>query len=406
FPALGFRLAAFGRDRFALAAWPLFVLCWAGTEFIRSYILTGFPWALPGYVWVNASPGQLASVIGPYGLTLLTIAAASAPATRLRWRAAPLVATAACLSAAFVWGGNRVVIEEKVVSDAPIIRIVQPNFPQTVKWDIDKTREHFDILLDLTRAGDLAPSVVVWPESAVTFPLDMAPVAVEEMTKAARGGEIAVGSLRVNGGPAAAETPPVRWRNSLFLVRPDGVLSEPFDKMHLVPFGEYLPFDAFFRSLGILAVAGMSGGLVPGEAHALIKPREAPAFAPLICYEMIFPREVMAAAEAADWLILATNDAWFGSWWGPEQHLAQAQMRAIETGKPIARSANTGISAMITPYGEAMRRIEMAERGYSDVRLPKPVRTLYATYGEALTIALIVLLVIPAFSGFRRGRAD
>lgn len=399
FPAAAFWLARFA-VRYGAAAVPSLALCWAGAEALRSTILTGFPWSLPAYVWVDTPMAQVASLIGPYGLTLATLFLCLTPALGgdgVR-RFSGVVVAAALTGGAWVWGGAE--ISGAGNPDGPIIRIVQPNISQATKWDVDLIRPHFEKTLELTtrKASDIKPALVLWPESAVTFPIDMAEIARQEISSVV-GAEVALGSLRVDGGPDNADAQPLRWRNSLFLLNKDGELSEPFDKVHLVPFGEYLPFEGFLSRFGVLALAQRGAGIVPGEKTVVLSPEAAPPFAPLICYEMIFPREVMAASEGADWLALVTNDAWFGNWAGPIQHLAQAQMRAIETGRPIARAANTGISAMINAYGQITVSLPMNRDGAIDAALPPKRATLYRSAGESGALALAALLLVWLASG-------
>lgn len=399
FPAIGFWLA----NRFVrhgAAAVPSLALCWSGTEILRSTILTGFPWSLPAYIWVDTPVAQVASLVGPYGLTLATIFLCLAPVLAgkavLRFSG---VAIAAMLTfSAWIWGSGEIAGVKK--PSGPIVRIVQPNISQATKWDLDLIRPHFEKTLALTAsaAGEPSPAIVLWPESAVTFPIDMADAARQEIAKTARA-EVALGSLRIDGGPANAEVLPLRWRNSLFLMDIDGELSQPFDKVHLVPFGEYLPFENLLSRFGVLALAQRGAGIVAGERTVVMTPVSAPPFAPLICYEMIFPREVMAASIGADWLALVTNDAWFGNWAGPIQHLAQAQMRAIETGRPIARAANTGISAMINAFGQITAALPMNQDGVIDAALPSKRETLYRSAGETGALILAVLLIVWASNG-------
>ena len=406
FPAAGFWLAS-RATRLGAAAPPSLALGWAAMEVVRSTILTGFPWALPAYVWVDTPVAQVSSLIGPYGLTLATLVLCMAPAIggeggrRLTGGVAALLVTAA----AWAWGAGEMAAGPPAAG--PVIRIVQPNISQSTKWDIDLIRPHFEKTLALTaRAPDgEKPSLILWPESAVTFPIDMAGEAREEIATLA-GAEVALGSLRVDGGPDNAEAKPLRWRNSLFLLDREGGLSEPFDKVHLVPFGEYLPFENVLNRFGVLALAQRGAGIVPGEGTILLTPSAAPPFAPLICYEMIFPKEVMAASAGADWLALATNDAWFGDWAGPIQHLAQARMRAIETGRPIARAANTGISAMIDAHGRIVASRPMNSEGVIDAPLPAKRETLYRQAGELGALALAFALVLSAAAGAFRNRRD
>ena len=366
-------MALFWGAAFALAAWlsrrrnagphqaaAALVLFWSLAEFTRSYIFTGFPWALPVYIWTDTPVAQISAWIGPYGLTLLTLALGGFAGTTLSraslFRFAPAGASLAIVAALWALGAARAP-EADAPADAPVIRVVQTAVDQETKWDLENVESNFAMLLEFSTApAREEPAVIVWPESAVTFPIDMSENARERIGESLGDASLALGSLRMDGGPAQEITPASRWRNSLFLLGDDGEAQAIFDKIHLVPFGEYFPFDEFVRSLGVIGLGSYGGGIVPGDAPVLMSPENAPPFAPLICYEMIFAKETMAASEGASWMALVTNDGWFGGWAGPAQHLAMAQFRAIETGLPIARSANQGVSAMIDPYGRANRR--------------------------------------------------
>ena len=347
----------------------------------------------------------IAALIGPYGLTLATALLCFAPAlaSARAGRLTGLVGAVAATALAWVWGAFEIAAADR--SAGPVIRIVQPNISQATKWDVDLIRPHFEKTLALTARPSEGgkPSMILWPESAVTFPIDMAEQARAEIAAIA-GAEVALGSLRVDGGPDNAGAQPLRWRNSLFLLDRDGGLSTPFDKVHLVPFGEYLPFEDILSRFGVLALAQRGAGIVPGERTIVLTPSAAPPFAPLICYEMIFPREVMAASAGSDWLALVTNDAWFGDWAGPIQHLAQARMRAIETGRPIARAANTGISAMIDAYGQLAASLPMNSDGVIDTPLPPVRATPYRQIGEAGALMLAGAAFFWAMTGLFRSR--
>ncbi|MEO1612673.1 MAG: apolipoprotein N-acyltransferase, partial [Pseudomonadota bacterium] len=338
---------------------------------------------------------QTASVIGPYALSLATIAAALF--LTVRPLAVPLAAIA-CLAAGWLWGETRLRSDAALaLADGAIVRVLQTAVDQNEKWAARNVRPNLEMLLDLSsRAADAAtdspPAVVVWPETAVTFLLDRDPDAAVEIAARLNGAEVATGTLRAADGPGAAVTDRTRWRNSLFLIRGDGALSTPFDKLHLVPFGEFLPFDSFFNSLGVVGLGSLGGGMVPGDAHMTIAPRAAPAFAPLICYEMIFPRETMKASDTAAWMVLVTNDSWFGGGAGLIQHFAKARLRSIETGVPIARSANAGVSAVIDPFGRSRLGPPPGVAGFVDAPLPRRVETAYRAYGELFTtIGFLVL---------------
>ncbi|MEO0362233.1 MAG: apolipoprotein N-acyltransferase, partial [Pseudomonadota bacterium] len=241
----GFRAAAWLHARFGaahgLAGAAALTLGWAAAEFARSYVLTGFPWALPVYAWTETPVAQTASAIGPYGLSLLTLLAALAAGAALGpspiGRAAPPVLAAALVAGAWGWGAARLADAAPPPDDAPLIRILQTAVPQAIKWEPDRQAENFAMLLDLTAPpGATPPAVAIWPETAVTFVLDESPEALAILGDRLRGVPAAIGSLRRDGRGETA-----RWRNSLFLFDGVGGLGAPFDKIHLVPFGEYTP---------------------------------------------------------------------------------------------------------------------------------------------------------------------
>lgn len=384
---------------------------WAGAEFARSYVLTGFPWALPVYAWTGTPVAQVSALVGPYGLSFLTLAAMTGPAAlftgaRGARRFAPALAAAALLALGWGWGAAR--INGATPPGGPEIRILQTAVDQREKWAGENVGPNLRMLMDLsTRPAATPPAVppkiIVWPETATTVLIDAddrSRAAIRAELDAAFAGEpgrgpaVALGSLR-----RAPDGP----RNSVFLLEAGGGLSAPFDKIHLVPFGEYMPLEGLLQRIGLGGLAGLAGGLTPGSAHRVIAPGGAPPFAPLICYEMIFPRETAAAADGAAWMTLATNDAWFGRWAGPEQHFAMARMRAIETGLPIARSANIGHSAMIDPYGRASELIEIGGAGVIDARLPDSVSPPpYRRWGEVFTTFMICAALGVATSDRRR----
>lgn len=380
-------------------------------EFARSSVFTGFPWALAVYGWVETPVAQTAALIGPYAITLLTLAVMFLFGARGagRLRLAPPVAALAIVATGWAWGAVRLASEEAAAApDGPLVRAVQTAVDQNEKWAPENVTPNLRMLVELSTRPAAAPdearpAIVVWPESAVTFLLARSPKALAEIAAAMGGGEVATGALRNADGPKAKVTDRSRWRNSFYLINNDGRLSEPYDKIHLVPFGEYMPFDSFFNKLGVVGLGSLGGGLVPGEAPVLFTPAGAPPFAPMICYEMIFPRETMAASEGADWMVLVTNDGWFGGNAGPAQHLAMAQMRAIETGLPVVRSANAGYSAVIDPFGRPLGRLQAGRTGVVDSNLPAPIATRYRTLSETLT-TLILITMIPLSTSGRRQR--
>ena len=368
-------------------------LAWGGAEALRGGVFTGFPWVLPAYIWHDTPVAQVVSVIGPYGLSMVTLLLMLALGARPFRYTSPVVLI--LLVAGWVWGDFRVGGADAAVANTsqaatrPIVRIIQPNIPQSRKWDPAFARPNFDKALELTGADpelDRRPDVIIWPEVAVPFAIEDAADARAEIAISAGGAPVIIGSL--------ARSPTTdRWRNALFGLAGDGTLGARYDKSHLVPFGEYMPFGELMQSIGVLSFAGRGLGMEAGDPPSALTLGGLPPFTPLICYEGVFPREVREGAKGADWIVLITNDAWFGQWAGPAQHLAQAQFRAIETGLPVARSANTGISAMISPYGTLKKAIRLNQYGYQDTSLPHPAQsTIYSLIG-AFAPALVALML-------------
>ncbi len=381
---------------------------WTLMEFARSHILTGFPWALPAYVWVETPVMQAAALFGPHGLGFLTLLAAGAPiAVRLdrkkNW-AAGIVAVLG-LAGLWFWGAARLSAPLPTDADAPLIRVVQPNVPQTEKWKPENTRWIFDRLLDLTRGDPSAPSpdIVLWPETAVPFYIEREPEARAMIAEAMPSGStLILGSLRI------VETPEGRSsRNGVVALDDTGEAVATYDKRHLVPFGEYLPMKALFSAVGLKALVDTRGGFGTGDHIGPISAPGVPPFTPLICYEAIFPHEVADAVVGARWMAQLTNDAWFGGSIGPPQHLAQARVRAIETGLPLVRAANTGISAMIGPRGEMLTSLALGETAAIDAPLPPKIDSpVYTRIGDwPATSAAFFALLGAGLMARRRGRA-
>ncbi|MCU0855879.1 MAG: apolipoprotein N-acyltransferase, partial [Rhodobacteraceae bacterium] len=273
----------------------------------------------------------------------------------------------------------------------PIVRLVQPNAPQSEKWDPDRIVEFYRRQLDFTAApADPAPDLVVWPESAIAWPLDVAEPIMGEIAAAANGTPVVLGLNRREDG---------RWFNSLVVVDDAGNVSQLYDKHHLVPFGEYIPFGHLTRLMGLRSFAARDGyGYSPGPGPRLLDlPGIGPTL-PLICYEAIFPQGIRAAPARPDLLLQITNDAWFGEISGPYQHLAQARVRAVEQGLPLVRVANTGVSAVIDPAGRILAEIPLGQAGFLDQAIPAPVApTLYASMGDLPILGLIVATLAGAF---------
>lgn len=378
----------------ALLALLLFV-----AEYARGHLFTGFPWNLFGYVWADILPvAQSASLFGIYGLTLLTLFAACLPAALfIRTRAAlhaNLLATSLFLLLA-AWGALR--LQEPSETLDTRFRLVQPNIAQALKWDPTQREGNLQTLLRLSAAPVIAPTMIIWPESAVAFFLT---------DDASRRNQIAAalpkGAVLVTGGdrrqPNHAKG---RWDyfNSL-LVLDGNAITAVYDKFHLVPFGEYVPFQGF----GPVAAATTSmGSFVAGPAPQTLQVGTMPPFSPLICYEVLFPAAVTDGSGKPQLLINVTNDAWYGRTAGPYQHLAIARLRAIEEGLPLLRAANTGISANIDAYGRTLQFLPLNTEGVIDAPFSRPApRTLYAQLGNRLAVAGALCLGLALWFSYRR----
>ncbi|WP_372840562.1 apolipoprotein N-acyltransferase [Phaeovulum sp.] len=371
-------------------------LGFAASDLLRGYIFTGFPWALLGHSFIDTPLGQLAALAGPVGLTLIFTFAAAAlaqqflPAGRGRarvTRAGFTGAAVAVLAGGWAWGAARLAEPEPVPSRDVVVRLVQPNATQALKWQPEYAREFFFRQLDLTAApATRRPDLIIWPETAVPFLLDDPGAGLEMITEAAAGVPVALGVQRSEGR---------RYFNSLVLLGADGAIGPLYDKFHLTPFGEYIPFGDTLARFGISAFAAQQGhGYSAGSGAAVLDLGALGRVQPLICYEAVFPQDLRAAPERPDWLMQITNDSWFGTLAGPQQHLVQARLRAIETGLPLARAANTGISAMIDARGRVRAEIALNEVGFLDVALPAALpQTAYARQGDGPILAFIVALM-------------
>ena len=384
----------------------IFAICYALAEWLRGHAFTGFPWNLPAYSW-GASPAimQSAAIFGAYGLSLLTILFGASLAelcvkSRIRLL---LPAIMFFLFAVFwVWGAMR--LANIVVADVPGVRlrIVQPNIPETEKFGrafVDRNWRRL-ILLSIAKNGP-DPTHIIWPESAPPFLLDRSPVALDDIV-------FLTGTHRVLLTGAARMTENTSGQrvfyNSLYIFGHGGALEGVYDKFHLVPFGEYLPLEDFFHSLGIDKVVNSPGGFSAGPGPRTFAVPGAPKVGPLICYEVIFPGKVVGT-ERPGWLVNVTNDSWFGSGAGPYQHFLIARMRAIEEGLPIVRAAGTGISAIIDPLGRVKASLSLNQMGSLDGPLPAAIApTPYARFGDALFV--LMLLACAAMSVFAALRND
>jgi apolipoprotein N-acyltransferase len=376
----------------------------AAAEVARSHVLTGFPWALFGYAWVETPVIQVTALIGVQALGFLTLLAAFALAAGVPRLGRPGAAAAAAALVAAGWGyGAHRLAQPAAERDEPyIVRIVQPNAPQHLKWQPDMQAVFYRRHLELTAAEGVlgAPDIVVWSETAVPFVLGFADEYQAEIAGAAGGAPVVLGIMRVE-----LLEHDENWFNSLAILGADGRTKAVYDKHHLVPFGEYIPLQQTVRRLGGPTIETLTrGGFTPGGGPHLVGAPGVPAFLPLICYEAIFARHMWAPEGRPEWVVQVTNDAWFGTTSGPFQHYAQNRVRAIEQGLPMVRVANTGISGVIDPVGREVVRIELGEAAFADAELPGALPpTLYARIGERPALIAIILVFGLTFLKFSSG---
>ncbi len=381
-----------------------FAGAWTLAEWLRGWLFTGFPWNLVATVWTPAE-GMLQSAawIGAFGLGLLTVAAAAMPAAFVwlppRRAAAAVLAALLPLGLAWALGAQR--LPDGAAATVPDVRLrlVQAGIEQATKWSPELRAAHVRDQVALSRAAGFdAVTHVVWPESAVPFFLDLDANARALVAQAAPpGGAVITGTIR--------RTPPEAggfkvW-NSLMAVNAAGEVVAGYDKVHLVPFGEYVPLRALIPA-GIEKLTAGSTDFSPGPARVALSVPGAPAFSPLICYEIIFPGAVLGPGARPGWILNLTNDGWFGLSAGPYQHFASSRLRAVEEGLPVVRAANTGISAVVDPYGRVVAGLGLGERGVVDAPLPQALpQTVFARLGNALPVGIAVIAVL--FGLRRRG---
>jgi apolipoprotein N-acyltransferase len=366
---------------------------WTAMEWARSWVLTGFPWNPVGSVWDPLLPMlQFGSVAGVFGLSLVTVLVFAMPA--LLADAMPARAKAMVLAFAAglplllgAWGQMR--LSGAAGGEVPNVRLrlVQAAIAQSHKWREDLRRAHLDDYVQLSRApGFDRVTHVIWPETAAAYFLDMDYAHRARTALAAPpGGMVLTGAPRIT----AQGIEPFQVWNSLMAVTDTADIAAVYDKVHLVPFGEYVPLRAVMPKA--LNIGGTD--FSPGPGLRTLTVPGLPPFSPLICYEAIFPGAVVGGDQKRpDWLLNITNDAWFGLSAGPYQHLASARMRAIEEGLPLVRSANTGISAVFDAMGRETARLGLGERGVVDTTLPVPgAVTPFARFGNLTVLALGIL---------------
>ena len=410
FMALGFALARLSWTRDASRVIAL-AASLTISEWLRGHALTGFPWNALGYALSEPlALAQTASLIGLWGLTFLAVAIFASPAALIdgtsRGRR-PWIAPASAvvvLIAMMVFGTIRLSQHPTVMLPGPKLRIMQPNLQQDAKFNYSAKAEVMKKYLALSdrasgpqSTGVRDVNILIWPESAFPFFLTHEPEAMAQIADL-----LPKGAVLITGSVRAPDVPPgtriTRAYNSIYVIDHDGNVLSVYDKLHLVPFGEFLPFQDFMEKIGFEQLTKIQGGFIPGVRRRSMEVPHAPRMLPLICYEAIFPGDVVERNDRPGWIVNVTNDGWFGISTGPYQHLQQARLRAIEQGLPLVRAANTGISAVIDPLGRIVARLGLGLEGILDSPLPAAIPpTPYARVGDIPTLIILAaawLLVI------------
>jgi apolipoprotein N-acyltransferase len=402
----------------ALMAAPL---VWVTTELGRTYLLTGFPWVLLGYSQTRVLPiAQLASVFGVYGVSMLVAAVSAALAVlavgagRPTAGAGPAVAGPAVVAAVFavvlvvaVWGSRRAAASEWTRTGEPIrVGLIQGNVEQGEKWDATQAGTIFQDYIRMTRqALSEGAQLVLWPESSTPYPFDEDPDRAAQIRRLAQQARVPIlfGSDQIQWRVTGNRRIPDKFFNSAFLVSADGSTAGVYRKMHLVPFGEYVPLQRllFFAAPLVERV----GTFAPGERPELL-PVNGHLVSVAICYEVVYPSLVREFVRGGSELLTTiTNDAWFGRTSAPSQHFEQAAMRAIEEGRYLVRAANTGISGIVDPYGRVIERTAIYQPAVvvGEARFLR-TSTFYARHGDVLAYASVVATLGLLLVGARRRR--
>ena len=417
FTGVGAGLARLMWSRGASRIWALAVGLTIA-EWLRGHLFTGFPWNTFGYALSAPLPlAQGAALVGIWGLTFAAIAVYASPAvladapddTKRRWLA-PLLSVLLLIGLAG-YGALRLKANPTAYVDAVRLRIMQPNLQQDEKFNYSQRQQVMSRYLALSNrsTGPGANGIhdithLIWPESAFPFFLTRDAEALAQIASLLSSGTVLItGAVRApEGVPEAAVT---RAYNSVYVFDHDGSILSVYDKVHLVPFGEYLPFQDFLEELGLRQITNLRGGFIAGDRGRVLKVPQAPDVLPLVCYEIIFP-EAIPRGERPGWMVNLTNDGWFGASPGPYQHFQQARLRAIEQGLPLVRAANTGISGVVDPFGRVTAQLALGTEGVLDARLPRAAPpTPYARTGDLPTGLALAVAAALALRGRRRPRA-
>ncbi len=379
-----------------------FIVIWSVGEWVRGFLFTGFPWNLSGYILgFSDIMMQSTSIWGSYAQTVVVLMLSFVPFLMMErnWRAYSAVFGIVTILGLIAYGSLRIPEDVEFIEGAEY-RVIQANIAQQDKWPYENWGKNLITHMEMSEQNEIKnPTYVIWPETAVIYSLSEEPTRRQLISKILdnKGGAVLTGFPRRQRDPDAT-----RIYNSFAAIDDQGQLQGIYDKNHLVPFGEYIP--GFIRSISYaLGLDKMfTGGqdFSHGETGNTISINGMPPVGVLICYEVIFPGEVINSDIRPDWLLNITNDAWYGNSSGPRQHLLQTRIRSIEEGLPLIRSASTGISAIVDPYGRIVDQVDLNKRGVITSKLPSKLkeRTFYSLYKEwpfaCISIMLIILNIV------------
>jgi len=382
-------------------------------EWLRGHLLSGFPWNTFAYAFGEPLVlAQSVSLVGVWGLTFLVVAMCATPAVLADDKAdtpypyrAPAMALLVLVALA-AYGSVRLWTNPTTYAKDVKLRIMQPNLQQDDKFNYaakDRVMAHYLRLSDRATGpqsnGVHDATHLIWPEAAFPFFLTREPDVLAQIADLFKPSTtLIVGAVR-----AAPDTTRLRAYNSVYVIDPDGSIRGIYDKVHLVPFGEYLPLQGLLERIGLQTLTKQIGGFLSGDRARSMDIPGAPKMLPLICYEAIFPGAAVPPGERPGWLVNLTNDGWFGISTGPYQHLQQARMLAIAEGLPLVRAANTGVSAVIDPVGRIVSTLPLGTEGILDSRLPNPLARTVAsgTSGYTLILFIVVSLLLVSHRRFR-----
>lgn len=417
FPAFGFVLA---RLLWLPDASRIFALAFGLTvsEVLRGHLFTGFPWNNLGLVLgQNLWLMQSASLIGLYGLCFLATAICASPAliltgrtTRERWTVPGIAA--ALLAAMAAFGFWRVPSEPMATVENVRLRIMQPNLPQDAKFNPRNRdaimRRYLTLSASTGRDGQTAADAthIIWPESAFPFLLHRDPASLAQI-----GSLLKPGSVLITGAARMDEPLPGeavgKFFNAIQVIDDRGTILGSYDKVHLVPFGEYVPkfIDALIKAVGLRQFVHIPGGFEPAGRREPLSIPGLPPVAATICYEAIFPGEILPEGPRPSLILNVTNDGWFGRTTGPYQHFAQARLRAVEEGLPLVRAANTGISAVVDSYGRIVDSLPLKVEGVIDVKLPVAAQAVLSAKVSRFSLTAMLVICLMALIVRRKQRA-